>query len=85
MSSEFLFCIPSQREPAIWSQPGGDDASWSDADKYAAALMRAVAHREGYSTQDAQTLAIMAINKRLMHNIQYSELWERRLRSIGFI
>ncbi len=85
MSSEFFFCIPSQREPVVWSQPGDDDASWSDTDKYAAALMKAAAAREGYSAQDAQTLAIMAINKRQMHNIQYSEVWERRLRSIGFI
>lgn len=85
MSSEFFLCIPSQREPVVWSQPGEDDASWSDADKYAAALMKVAAAREGYSTQDAQTLAIMAINKRQMNNIQYSKLWEHRLRSIGFI
>ena len=84
MAAEFFLCIPSQRETIVWSQPGGDDASWSDADKYTAALMKTAAMREGYSAQDAQTLAIMATNKRIMNSIQYSELWERRLRSIGF-
>ena len=84
MAAEFFLCIPSQRKTIVWSQPGGDDASWSDMDKYAASLMKTAAIRQGYSIQDAQTLAIMATNKRIMNNIQYSELWERRLRSIRF-
>ncbi len=85
MASEFLLCIPSQREPIMWIQPGGDDASWSDVDKYATAVMKESAMRQGYSIEDARILASMATNKRIMNNIQYSEIWERRLRCLGFI
>ena len=75
----------SKSEPVVWEQPGGDSEQWSDADKYAAALMKEVAQRQGYSTADAQTLASMAINKRIMNNIQYSDIYERRLTALGFI
>lgn len=75
----------SKSEPVVWAQPGGDSEQWSDADKYAAALMKEVAQKQGYSAADAQTLAAMAINKRIMNNIQYSDIYERRLAALGFI
>lgn len=82
-TTPFTLWLPGSLQSRSWSQPGGWDMRWSVEDKYAAAVARESALRQGYSEGDAETLAVMSVNMRVLKGIQYSDIWMTKLRAAG--
>ena len=79
----FTFWLPGSLKSCAWMPPGGWDMRWSVEDRYAAAAARESALRQGYSAADAETLALMSVNIRVLNGIRYSDIWMAKLRAAG--
>lgn len=79
----FTLWLPGSLKSNSWAPPGGWDMRWSVEDQYAAAIARESALRQGYSAADAETLALMSVNIRVLNGIQYSDIWMAKLRAAG--
>ena len=79
----FTLWLPGVLKSCVWMPPGGWDIRWCVEDRYAAAAARESALRQGYSEEDAATLALMSINIRVLKGIQYSDIWMRKLEAAG--
>jgi hypothetical protein len=81
----FTLWTPGSLNASKWSPPGGWDIRWSVEDRYAASVARESALRQGYSEEDAGTLALMSVNMRVLKGMQYSDIWMRKLRAAGLL
>ena len=79
----FTLWLPGSLKSHSWVPPGGWDMRWSVEDRYAAAAARESALRQGYSEEDAETLALMSVNMRVLNGIRYSDIWMRKLQAAG--
>ena len=82
-TTQFTLWLPGTLQNRNWAPPGGWDMRWSVEDRYAASAARESALRQGYSEEDAGTLALMSVNMRVLKGIQYSDIWMAKLRAAG--
>jgi hypothetical protein len=75
----FPLWLPSRLNATVWAPPGGWDSRWSPADTYAAAVARESCLRQGYSEADSGTMAVMYVNMRNLHGIQYPQIWMAKM------
>ena len=83
LTKSFALWLPGSLQARKWMPPGGWDMRWSVEDRYAASVARESALRQGYSPADAETLALMSVNIRVLNGMRYSDIWMAKLRAAG--
>lgn len=76
---------PGSLQAAVWEPPGGWDVTWTDVEKWGAAVARTAARSQGFSEADAGAMAVMSVNLRVMKGLQYSKIWMGRLKAAGLV